>query len=106
MFYYSAYKQDVKNNNLLFQVNGQKFTFPTNATDGDYIAFSLSANIPGPSSGGRLVATNRADIKLRDLVKEEEVTEITYIDNNNTGESIDPTLLLYIGGEEIIASTL
>ena len=105
MFYYSDYKQ-VESDNLLFQVNGQKFTFPTNATDGDYIAFSLSTDISGPSSGGRLVATNRTDIKLRDLVREEEVTEITYIDNNNTGESIDPTLLLYIGGEEIIASTL
>ena len=28
------------------------------------------------------------------------------IDNNTTGEVVDPTLLLYIGGEEIIANTI
>ena len=32
--------------------------------------------------------------------------EINYVDTGNTGESIDPTQLLYIGGESIIANTI
>jgi hypothetical protein len=33
-------------------------------------------------------------------------TEVSYIDNGVTGESVDPTQLLYMGGEQIIASTM
>lgn len=45
------------------------------------------------------------------LVTEIPVTKnldrsLTYIDSNNSGEIIDPTLLFYIGGESIIANTL
>ena len=37
---------------------------------------------------------------------ETKILPITFIDNNTVGDSIDPTLLLYIGGEDITASTL
>ena len=42
------------------------------------------------------------DISLKDAPSK----SVTIIDNNTTGESIDPTLLLYIGGEDIIANTI
>ena len=32
--------------------------------------------------------------------------DIVFVDTNTTGESIDPTFLLYVGGEDIIANTL
>lgn len=35
-----------------------------------------------------------------------DLSAIEIIDNNTTGEVVDPTLLLYIGGEEIIANTI
>lgn len=34
-----------------------------------------------------------------------DTTEVTFIDTNTTGEIIDPTILNYIGGREIIAQT-
>lgn len=37
---------------------------------------------------------------------ENGVPSITYIDNGTLGETIDPTQLLYIGGEDIIAGTI
>ncbi len=40
------------------------------------------------------------------LVKDNTLYTVNYSDNGTSGEVIDPTLLLYIGGEEIIASTL
>jgi len=32
--------------------------------------------------------------------------EVVFIDNNNIGDSIEPTELLYIGGESITANTI
>ena len=32
--------------------------------------------------------------------------KVSYTDNGNAGDSLDPTILLYIGGEEIVAKTL
>ena len=44
------------------------------------------------------------DVYIKDI--DNPYKEIIFTDNNTTGESIDPTLLLYIGGEDIIASTI
>ena len=44
------------------------------------------------------------DVYIKDI--DNPYKEIIFTDNNTTGESIDPTLLLYIGGEDIVASTI
>ena len=41
------------------------------------------------------------------LISYKKITaDVTFIDNNLIGESVDPTFLLYVGGEEITAQTL
>lgn len=40
------------------------------------------------------------------ITLEASLPAMEIIDNNTTGEVVDPTLLLYIGGEEIIANTI
>lgn len=40
------------------------------------------------------------------ITLEATLSAMEIIDNNTTGEVVDPTLLLYIGGEEIIANTI
>jgi len=38
------------------------------------------------------------------LISYKKITaDVTFIDNNLIGESVDPTFLLYVGGEEITA---
>lgn len=44
-------------------------------------------------------------VKIVTSVPIKDDSTITVIDNNTTGTIVDPTLLLYIGGEDIIAST-
>lgn len=45
-----------------------------------------------------------SDVSLKN--GNEYLTSVSYIDNGTTGESVDPTFLLYIGGKEIVASTM
>lgn len=45
-----------------------------------------------------------ADVSLKN--GDEYLTEVSYVDNGTTGESVDPTFLLYVGGKEIVASTM
>jgi hypothetical protein len=33
-------------------------------------------------------------------------THTTFVDNGNIGDSVDPTELLYLGGESIICNTI
>ena len=44
--------------------------------------------------------------KIIDLPTDQEGSSIKYVDNGTSGEFIDPTELLYIGGETIIANTI
>lgn len=44
--------------------------------------------------------------RIQDLEIGEDVSSITYIDNGTIGETIDPTELLYKGGEEVVVKTL
>lgn len=44
--------------------------------------------------------------RIQDLEIREDATSVTYIDNGTSGEIVDPTELLYKGGEEIVAKTI
>lgn len=44
--------------------------------------------------------------RIQDLEIKESISSLTYIDNGTSGETIDPTELLYKGGEEIAAKTI
>lgn len=113
VFYYSDYKQYFTDTTSKFYIllDYQKYTFPENATDDTYIAVSVNSGSFGPVTGRRMAFISNEQhingLKFRKLDKDEvKIDSITYIDNNTTGESIDPTLLLYVGGEEIIANTI
>ena len=44
--------------------------------------------------------------RIQDLEIREDATSVAYIDNGTSGEIVDPTELLYKGGEEIVAKTI
>ena len=44
--------------------------------------------------------------RIQDLEIKENTFSLTYIDNGTSGETVDPTELLYKGGEEIAAKTI
>ena len=44
--------------------------------------------------------------RIQDLEIKETTESLTYIDNGTSGETVDPTELLYKGGEEIVAKTI
>lgn len=44
--------------------------------------------------------------RIQDLEIKESTSSLTYIDNGTSGETVDPTELLYKGGEEIAAKTI
>lgn len=44
--------------------------------------------------------------RVADIPLYEDTTDITFIDTGTIGDAVDPSLLLYIGGEEIIAQTM
>ena len=83
---------------------------------GDNVSNSFKINITGVEtkfdylriySIHRAESNNIPNVKiLTDINLKSNSQEINYIDTGNTGESIDPTLLLYIGGKEIVANTM
>lgn len=76
--------------------NSFDITITNSDTNFDYIRIY---SIFRTSIDGTPVVTRVADLKTSDSV-------IRYTDNNTTGSSVDSTLLLYIGGEEIIPYTM
>lgn len=71
------------------------------------------ANIDARFEYIRIYSIHRTSIDATPTVKQvidlpitPNTNTITYTDNNREGETIDPTQLLYIGGESIIANTI
>lgn len=60
--------------------------------------------VESPNGVGYIIFSKGNMMRVMDSV----ITDytITYLDQGNTGETIDPTTLLYIGGENIKASTI
>lgn len=44
--------------------------------------------------------------RVVDLAPPINIAKVTYTDNGSSGDSVDPTELLYIGGEEVVFSTM
>lgn len=59
---------------------------------------------PGDSNKLIIVPDEHHNMSIASYISSN--TNVSFIDNNSTGESIDPTLLLYVGGEEILAGTI
>ena len=71
-----------------------------------FVTTEIGVNGPGNPQQPIIVIDNISTSKLKIITKEEVPEYILYTDNNTVGESIDPTLLLYVGGEDIIASSI
>ena len=71
-----------------------------------FVTTETGVNGPGDPMQPIIVIDNLNDSRLKITTKTETSEYILYTDNNTIGESIDPTLLLYIGGEDIIASSI
>lgn len=47
------------------------------------------------------------DIDITDVKEDSNgVTEVSFIDTNTTGDTVDPTYLLYVGGKDIVANCI
>ena len=63
-------------------------------------------NIELTKNPSNVALKNPNSIIWNKITLEASLPAMEIIDNNTTGEVVDPTLLLYIGGEEIIANTI
>lgn len=98
--------------NLIFKFNDKTYAFG----NADYILIGVKDTIlQGEGTRthyfpimGRDSGNNNADMIVSDTssFSLKEDAALVYTDNNEGGETIDPTILLYVGGENIIANTL
>lgn len=77
----------------------------------NFLYKETTTNIPGSSKVYMTKSIEAGNYKTSFVLKEEidnsnAISSIEYIDNGTLGETIDPTQLLYIGGEDIIAGTI
>ena len=77
---------------LVTIANGQKL----------FITMKTGVGGPGNNSLPIVVSDNMLNVASNVSIK----SNIVFVDNNTQGESIDPTTLLYIGGEDIVAGTI
>lgn len=63
-------------------------------------------NIELTKNPNNVALENPNSIIWNKITLEASLPAIEIIDDNTTGEVVDPTLLLYIGGEEIVANTI
>ena len=98
--------------NLIFRFNRRTYAFG----DADYILIGIKDTIT--QGDGILtfhfpiMGKNNSNVDADMLISDTgsfslaENAALVYTDNNEGGEAIDPTVLLYVGGESIIANTL
>lgn len=89
----------------------KRWTFDTSVND--KIFFSNGNYIQAPSSGETMTVTiqhsNRTTISLSSkkmTLYDYTRGKLYYVDNGLSGDSVDPTELLYIGGEEVVFGTM
>ena len=75
---------------------------------GSKLFITMKTGVGGPGNGALpiIVCDNESASRLKIESNAVVQSDITFTDNNTQGESIDPTLLLYVGGEDIVASTI
>ena len=91
--------------NLRIQVENNTYTY-NDVCNAIYI--SPDTTIYSVNNGRMFFAKSNSDNTSKiALISYKKITaDVTFIDNNLIGESVDPTFLLYVGGEEITAQTL
>lgn len=72
--------------------------------NGDHIAWGS-----GTTAIITIINGNKATIALQNnstMTGVLSIAKVTYTDNGSSGDSVDPTELLYIGGEEVVSGTM
>lgn len=80
---------------------GVSFTVTLNALDQDFENIRLYS-IRRTSINGTPIVKRVADLS----VPKGNGATLIYTDNNTAGEEIDPTIMFYLGGEEVVANTM
>jgi hypothetical protein len=89
--------------------NYKSWTFDTNEYyginfGGDYLTWGTGTSFIITITNG-----NRASMQLANssnMTGTLSIAKVTYTDNGSSGDSVDPTELLYIGGEEVVFGTM
>lgn len=84
---------------------GNAFKIQINDVDKSYDYLRIYS-IQRTSIDGTPSIKKVVDLGITDLINGDDDVNLEYTDNGLNGETVDPTLLLYIGGEDIIANTL
>lgn len=113
---FSYYNRHGQESNLFYTTELLNISFPTRGgSPEDVVSNTFHISIKNPESNFqylRIYSIHRTSIDATPIVKivtDIEITgsnEITYVDTGLTGSNIDPTKMLYIGGESIIAGTI
>lgn len=113
---FSYYNRHGQESNLFYTTELLNISFPTRGgSPEDVVSNTFHISIKNPESNFqylRIYSIHRTSIDATPIVKivtDIEITgsnEITYVDTGLTGYNIDPTKMLYIGGESIIAGTI
>lgn len=89
--------------------NYKSWTFDTN----EYYGINFSGDYLTWGTGTSFIITvtngNKASMQLADssnMTGTLSIAKVTYTDNGSSGDSVDPTELLYIGGEEVVFGTM
>lgn len=111
--YYNRYGQE---SNIFYTTELYNTSFVTRGgSPEDVVGNTFHINIKNPETNFqylRIYSIHRTSLDATPTVKivtDIEITgndEITYVDTGLTGTDIDPTKMLYIGGESIIAGTI
>lgn len=110
--YYNRYGQE---SNIFYTTDLNYITWPNRGGSPDdkiNVGFSITIKqLDTRFEYIRVYSIHRTSIDATPEVKQIadlpiDKSTITYIDTGNVGESVDPTLLLYIGGEDIVAKTI
>lgn len=89
--------------------NYKSWTFNTNEYyginfGGDYLTWGTGTSFTITITNG-----NKASMQLansNNMTGTLSIAKVTYTDNGSSGDSVDPTELLYIGGEEVVFGTM
>lgn len=100
--YYVFRKSDYPHLLIWDSYNGYYYTW------GDATEIIINANMKvGPSGNTYYIIGNDNPLVRASYVDYGAATNgLSYVDNGQSGDTIDPTQLLYIGGEDIIAGTI
>lgn len=112
MYLRDGYKADKTLNQYEPSYSGSNYkswTFDTNEYyginfGGDYLTWDTGTSFTITITNG-----NKASMQLansNNMTGTLSIAKVTYTDNGSSGDSVDPTELLYIGGEEVVFGTM